>query len=196
MMQKIAIISFILIFIYLYLYVKLESFNESTITTINNIPQTNNSLETFEISALEKDMPISTQLISEISRVLGISKRRITNLIFKGDIANGSLKVIFIILDPNPAEIINNDKSAINAAILANTLTKNGTFKVFINGLSIILYKLNKSNKDINTFFDNTALLDISDYSKTKYRAVPNDNSLTNFYKLDIDKNFNIKPSI
>lgn len=181
MLQIIVFISFILIFIYLYLYVKLESFDGSTITTIPTI---------------KPDIPISNQIISEASRVLGISQRRITNLIYKGDISAGRLNVIFIILEPNPIELAKNEKNAKDAAILANTLTKSGTFKVFINGFSITLYKLNKSNKDINVFFDNTSLLDIADYSINKYISIPNDDSLTKFYKLNIDNNFNIAPSL
>jgi len=181
MLHIIVFISFILIFIYLYLYVKLESFNERTITTIPNI---------------KTDMPISNQIISEVSRVLNISQRRITNLIYKGDISEGRLNVIFIILDPNPTEVGKKEKNAKDSAILANTLTKSGTFKIFINGISITLYKLNKSNKDINVFFDNTSLLDIADYSKNKYISIPNDDSLTKFYKLNIDNNFNISPKL
>lgn len=187
-MQKIALISFVLIFIYLYLYVKLESFNSNSAPT--------NPLPTFAIPTLKPDAPINNQLLSEIARVLRVSKRRITSLIFEGDISSGSLQVMFKILDPNAAEITNNEAISKDAAMLANTLTLNNNFKVFINGIAVILSKLNKSKKNINAFFDNTNLLDISDYSKSKYISVPNDESLTKFYKLDIDKNFNIAPTI
>jgi hypothetical protein len=193
MMQKIALISFILIFIYLYLYVKLESFDGSTITTI---PQNTNPLPTFAIPTIKPDLPISNQLSSEIARVLRISKRRISNLIFKGDISSGKLQVMFNILDPNAAEIANNESMSKDVAMLAHTLTLNNNFKVLINGISVMLDKIQTSNKDINKFFDNTNLLDITDYSNSKYISVPNDESLTKFYKLNIDKNFNIVPSI
>lgn len=192
-MQKIALISFILIFIYLYLYVKLESFDGSTITTI---PQNTNPLPTFAIPTIKPDLPISNQLSSEIARVLRISKRRISNLIFKGDISSGKLQVMFNILDPNAAEIVNNESMSKDVAMLAHTLTLNNNFKVLINGLNVMLDKIQTSNKDINKFFDNTNLLDITDYSNSKYISVPNDESLTKFYKLNIDKNFNIVPSI
>ena len=53
-----------------------------------------------------------------------------------------------------------------------------------------------KSNTDSNKFFNNTGLQDISQYSNNKYTSVPNDASLTNFYKLGIDSNFNITPQL
>ena len=187
-MQKIALISFVLIFIYLYLYIKLESFDSNSAPT--------NPLPTFAIPTIKPDLPISNQLSSEIARVLRISKRRISNLIFKGDISSGKLQVMFNILDPNAAEIVNNESMSKDVAMLAHTLTLNNNFKVLINGINIMLDKIQTSNKDINKFFDNTNLLDITDYSNSKYISVPNDESLTKFYKLNIDKNFNIVPSI
>ena len=45
-------------------------------------------------------------------------------------------------------------------------------------------------------FFDNTDLLTTANYANNKYISVPNDESLTNFYKLDIDSNYNIAPFI
>jgi hypothetical protein len=45
-------------------------------------------------------------------------------------------------------------------------------------------------------YFNNSGLLDIAKYSKNKYIGVPNDASLTNFYTLEYDNNFNIKPVI
>jgi hypothetical protein len=187
MLQNISLVCFILIFIYLYLYVKKEHF------AADNTP-----LPTFAVPRLESDVPISKQLTSEISRVLKLSERRITNLLFKGDVSSGILNVIFIILEPNPVEIVNKEKPAKDYAIIATNLFNSGNFKVYINGINITLKKLNikNENKKINNFFDNTGLIDISKYSENKYNSVPNDESLTKFYKLDIDDNFNIKPKI
>ena len=182
MFHKICFIFFMLIFICLYLYVKTESF----ITTIpQTIPQTTRS-----------DILISTQLTSEIARILSISSRRIINVNYTGDISSGSLMVAFIILEPNESETKNQEPSASDTAKLAHQMTTSGTFKVFINGLSILLYKLPKPTTNSNSFFDNSGLKDISKYSNSKYVSVPNDASLTNFYKLGFDSNFNIVPKL
>ena len=181
MLQNIGLICFILIFIYLYLYVKLEQFVVSP---------------TLSIPTAQPDIPISTQLTSEIARVLNISKRRITNLLFEGDVSSGVLQAIFIILEPNSNELGKQEKPAKDYAIIAATLFNNGQFKVFINGIPIKLTKLKIAKESVNNFFDNTGLLDISKYSINKYNSVPNDDSLTKFYKLDIDTNFNITPKI
>ena len=81
MLEKCALISFILIFMFLYLYVKNESFY-ITISTDNN-------------------SQISTQLINEIARVLNIKQNRIANLVYNGDITLGQLNTAFIIKEPN-----------------------------------------------------------------------------------------------
>jgi len=179
MFQKICFVAFVLIFVCLYLYVKIEAFENPT-TPQSTLP----------------NVTISTQLASEISRVLGISVRRVINLIFSGDISSGSLMVAFIILEPNAGESTKQEPNAADAAKLAHQLTTSGNFKVFINGLSIVLYKMPKPTKNSNNFFDNTGLQDISTYSNNKYISAPNDESLTNFYKLGIDSNFNITPQI
>jgi hypothetical protein len=48
----------------------------------------------------------------------------------------------------------------------------------------------------IDCLFDNPDLKEISTYSNNKYISVPNDASLTNFYKLGVDNNFNIVPQL
>ena len=181
MLQNIGLICFILIFIYLYLYIKLEQFVVSP---------------TLSIPTAQPDIPISTQLTSEIARVLNISKRRVTNVLFEGDVSSGVLQATFIILEPNSNELAKQEKPSKDYAIMAATLFKNGQFKVFINGIPIKLNKLKIAKDNINNFFDNTGLIDISKYTRDKYISVPNDDSLTKFYKLDIDKNFNITPKM
>jgi hypothetical protein len=174
MLQKICFIFFILIFICLYLYVKIESFdNPSSSSTI------------------------SSQLNSEIARVLKVSVRRITEIKYDGDISSGSLNVLFYILEPNSKEIEKNEASAIDTAILAQQLVSTGAFKVFINGLSTILYKIPVPTiNNNNSYFNNTGLKEISEYANSKYTSVPNDASLTNFYKLGFDSKFNITPKL
>jgi hypothetical protein len=173
MLEKCALISFILIFMFLYLYVKNESFY-ITISTDNN-------------------SQISTQLINEIARVLNIKQNRIANLVYNGDITLGQLNTAFIIKEPNT---LSNEKSATDRAILANKLMTNGEFKVIINGLPVVLSKILNPDKNSNNYFDNKGLLTISDYAQNKYNSAPNDESLTKFYTLKIDDDYNIVPKL
>ena len=46
------------------------------------------------------------------------------------------------------------------------------------------------------SFFNNEDLREISKYAIDKYISVPNDASVTNFYKLGFDENYNIIPKI
>jgi hypothetical protein len=176
MLEKCALISLILVFIFLYLYVKNESF--------------------YADSSTYGNYQISNQLISEIARVLSISKNRITNLVYNGDVSQGKLNVSFIIQNPNTAST---EQSSANSAILANDLMVNGNFKVLINGTTVLLLKIPniaKNSKNTNSFFDNLGLKTISDYSLTKYSSSPNDESLTKFYTLEFDDNYNIIPKL
>ena len=174
MIEKCALISFILIFMFLYLYVKNESFYNA-ISTVNN-------------------SQISDQLISEIARVLSISHNRITNLVYNGDISLGELNVAFIIKEPNT---LSTEQSATNSAILANDLMINGNFKVMINGSAVVLSKIaNNILQNGNNYFDNFGLKTISDYSLNKYNSIPNDESLTKFFTLGFDDNYNVVPKL
>ena len=166
MFHKICFICFLLIFVFLYLYVKIDSF-----TT-----------------------PNSTQLTSEIARVLSISVRRITNLQYSGDTSSGAINVAFSILEPNPVESANNEKNASDVSQIEQQLFSTGNFKVFINGLSVVLYKIPIPTTDNSIYFNNKNLKEISKYVDLLYTSVPNDASLTNFYKLGFDSNFNITP--
>ena len=171
MLEKYALISFILIFIFLYLYVQVDSFYFDNSTQINQ------------------------QLLSGISRVLEISPSRITKLTYEGDIAQGQLQVSFIIQEPNTGS---QERNAKDSAILTNNLMVNGNFKVLINSKIITLSKLIKVKQpqNANTSFDNLGLKAISEYSNNKYLSIPNDESLTKFYKLDYDDNYNLMPKI
>ena len=174
MLEKCVLISFVLMFIFLYLYVKVDSFYS------HNTPST---------------PEISNQLTLEISRVLGISSYRIINVIYNGDISTGQLNVGFKILEGNTGTI---EKNAKDSAVYTNDLMENDLFKVNINNISVSLNKIlqTTSKGKTNIYFDNTGLNDISDYSKNKYISAPNDESLTNFFKLGIDDNFNIIPQL
>ena len=176
MFHKICLISFMLIFICLYLYVKIEHFDDPKLSISN--------------------VPISTQLTSEISRILSISARRIINVKYTGDASSGKLMVAFIILEPNTSETNKQEPNATDAAKLAHQMTSSGKFTVFINGISVVLYKMPKPSNNLNTFFDNDALKEVSNYSNKKYNSVPNDESLTNFFKLGFDSDFNIVPKL
>jgi len=168
MLEKCALISFILIFMFLYLYVKNESFYDNS--------------------------EISDQLTNEIGRILNISKNRISNLIYNGDITTGKLNVSFIIQDPNT---LSNEQTSKNCAILSNNLMSNGQFIVTLNGLPVVLSKIpNTSTSGGNNYFDNIGLLTISNYAKNKYNSAPNDESLTKFFTLGFDNNYNIVPKL
>jgi hypothetical protein len=172
MFEKCALISFILIFMFLYLYVKNESFYGSG--SANNAQ-------------------ISYQLTNEIARVLSISQNRITNLAYNGDIAQGKLNVVFNIEDPNT---LSSEQSSTNCAILANELMSNGSFKVTINGNLVVLSKIPNNEKPGSMYFDNLGLQRISNYALNKYNSLPNDESLTKFYKLEFDNNYNVIPKL
>ena len=173
MLHKICFISFILIFVCLYLYVKIDSFENSSLSAT-----------------------ISSQLTSEIARVLKVSNRRITNIQYTGDFTSGTLNVLFVILEPNSTETGKKEANATDTSTLANQLVTSGNFKVFINGKSVKLLKMPVPVVDNSSYFNNTSLKEISKYANSKYISVPNDPSLTNFYKLGFDSNFNITPQI
>ena len=81
---------------------------------------------------------------------------------------------------------------------LSNGLFNAGNFIIIINNQSILLNQIQTTNTPTNTinYFDNKALITIANYATNKYISVPNNASLTNFYKLNIDNNYNIKPNI
>jgi len=190
MIDKLFFISLILIFLILYCYVKVESFENTT------IPQTT---QPVQILPTQPQLPISLQLTTEIARLLNISPRRISNIIFDGDITSGKLLVSFFIQEPNFTESLKREKNAADAGLIANNLLINDNFIVSIGGQVVKLAKLTNPTPtatETSDFFNNKGLLDVAKYSNNKYISVPNDESLTNFYKLDVDDNFNLIPKI
>lgn len=155
--------------------------------------------EHFNVSPPQS--PISTQLLNQIASKLKVSVRRIQNLTYSGDISKQILAVSFTILDPNVIEIQNGESNAQTIASNANNLFFQNQMTVQINGINILLSKINQTSANISNtsvdnsiYFNNTGLQDISKYALQTYREVPNDASLTNFYNLKIDSNYKINP--
>jgi hypothetical protein len=170
MFHKLCLISFLLIFIGLYLYVKREHFYVISTTTTTPTPTPTPTI-----------IAISTQLVSEIAKILNISKSRINNLTFSGDITKNTLQVSFNILDRSAYETSINEKGAVDANNMSQSLFSSNKFIVYINGHTVTLSQPNISTQTTKNYFDNNGLTEISDYSKQKYVSVPTDKSLTNF---------------
>jgi len=190
LLQKCCIGILLIIFIFLYIYIKKENFIIEQTTTIN--AQT--------INAQERQS-IGTQLRNEISRLLEISPSRIHNLKYEDDIIKFNvIRVDFDILDNNLTENLQNEITKNEAQIMALNLINNDNFIVRINNKSIIVKRLlpDRTSNEINktNFFDNKGLHNIVNYTKNKYISVPNDKSLTHFYTLGFDTNYNIVPKI
>jgi hypothetical protein len=180
-MYKIFFLITVVMLFYIYMYISKENFDNQT-----TVPQITQQL-----------LPISNQLTNEIARVLKISPRRIQNLSYTGDITSNQLKVSFVILDANLNEYAKKEINNIDAGKNANSLFETGNFVVTINNKNVLLSKINTTPTINDSFvFDNKGLLDISKYSQNAYISVPNDSSLTKFYKLEIDKNLNIVPRL
>lgn len=187
---KVLVLGILILLIGLYLHIIINS-KTNTKTNTNTNERFGNGTDTIE--------PISIQLTTQIALKLGISIRRIQNLSYSGDLSTQSLTASFTILDPNIIENANGEPNAQTAASNANSLFDRNNFIVKINNVNV---KLNKSGQntatrlttDLSTYFNNTGLLEISDYAMQKYNQVPNDSSLTRFYNLTLDKNYNVKP--
>lgn len=182
---KLLILGFIILLIGLYLYIiikKKETFDNNNNTIL--------------------ELPISTQLLAQIASKLQVSVRRIKNITYSGDLSSQSLAVSFTILDPNVIEIQNREPNAQTTASNANNLFIRNKFIVNINGINILLSKINKTTAklisnttvDNSIYFNNTGLQDISKYALQTYREIPNNASLTHFYNLKIDSNYKINP--
>ena len=91
--HKCCLVILIITLISLYIYSKKENFNSDN------------------TSQSQEQLPTSVQLRNEISRLLDISKSRIHNLIYEGDINLNSLRIDFEILDNNFNENIQNEIS-------------------------------------------------------------------------------------
>jgi len=182
--HKCCIVILIITLISLYFYSKKENFKSDDRIT----QQQKNIIE-------ENQKPISVQLRTEISKILKISASRIHNLIYEGDITLNSLRIDFDILDNNFNQNIQNEISTDEAAKKAIALIINDKFIVRINNRSVILRPIlqKNRNKEIkkDNYFNNKGLKDIVEYTNNKYITVPNDESLTNFYTLGFDTNYN-----
>lgn len=221
-MIKLLILGLIILLLGLYFHIiiKKETFGSAvdSIEIREELPGTDviildgvNNADKLSVSDLPT-LTISTELISQIANKLNISIRRIQNLIYNGDLSKQHLAVSFTILDPNIIEANKGETNAQTAADTANTLFMQNAFTVKINNINIMLSKINNTSTDsktssktstsntpyatvnMSTYFNNTSLQDISKYALQTYREVPNDASLTNFYSLKIDNNYNINP--
>ena len=179
-------ITFFIISFYLYFYVITEKFTipETTqpITPNTTISQT-----------------IYDQLKTEIARLIGIEETRITNLSYTGDIQYKQLTVKFGILEVNTTQRLRNQLTKEEAYNKANELFSTSGFNVKINGDNITINKapdFEVSNKKKSDYFNNKALLDVAKYAKSVYKGVPEDEELTKYYKLSINKNLNIVPKL
>ena len=185
-MHKFKIISLIIvliILIFIYIYVKKENF-DNKVASITTSP-----------NPLSKE-PISIQLRSEIGRVLGISPLRIYNVKWSGDINLNALNVDFDILDANVNQKVLHEISRIDASKLAMNLISQDNFSVKINNKTVIIRYLRPTNTVNVSKFDNEGLKDIKKYANDRYISVPNDESLTKFYTLEHDNNYNLVPKI
>jgi hypothetical protein len=182
--HKCCLVILIITLISLYIYSKKENFDNDSDNT----------------SQSQEQLPTSVQLRNEISRLLDISKSRIHNLIYEGDIKLNSLRIDFDILDNNFNENIQNEISKDEAGKKAIDLIRNDKFIVRINDKSVIIRPILQSNRDKeiqkDKYFNNEGLKDIVKYTKNKYITVPNDESLTNFYTLGFDKDYKLEPKI
>jgi hypothetical protein len=195
---KILIIGFMIILISLYLHIIINKKNKDTTYGSLNDPLNYSLSEHFDN---QSQQPISIQLLNQIASKLGVSVRRIQNLVFNGDLDSQLLYVSFTILDPNIIESQNGEPNSQTTATNAHNLFNKHNFIVQINGVNV---KLNKINQTVPTmpngivdnsiYFNNHGILNIANYSQQKYKMVPTDSSLTNFFNLKIDGNYNINP--
>ncbi len=181
LIYKCYITILILLLVFLYLYSKKENFENETTTT-------------------KPMLPLSTQLRNEIGSVLKISPSRISNLDYEGNILMNTLRISFDIIDNNLDETLNNEPSKMEAQKLVNNLMLIDKFIVSINNRTVILRKMlpgyETTKIDKTKFFDNQGLKEISNYASKKYISVPNDESLTKFYTLGFDKDYNLEPKL
>lgn len=150
---------------------------------------------------------ISTQLLAEIALTLGISVRRIQNLVYTGDLQSRTLAIGFTILDANVIEMANGEPNSLTVANNVMNLFNTNNFIVTINGIKIRLTRAsntsaesgstnlpNQSLDKYASYFNNKGLLDLSKHAKDRYTKVNTHDSLTKFFTLGIDNNYNIKP--
>jgi len=189
---KLLILGLLVLLIGLYLYIIIKNKEHFDTTTPITAQPTQSIQQT-----------ISIQLLNQIALTLGVSVRRISNITYNGDISNQNLAVSFTILDPNVIELQSGEPNSQTTTSNANNLFNQNQFIVQINGVNVMLSKINPNSTsngtpnatvNISSYFNNTGLQDIAKYAQQAYREVPNDASLTHFYNLKIDSNYNINP--
>lgn len=141
---------------------------------------------------------ISNQIIDQLSKILKISPRRITNLDFNpNSLPEGRLFITFDLFQPNVTELNAKEEVADKVAELYNKLVSNNNLKIKINNQDILIQKKITNNKiNQETYFNHKNLLNIEKYAKKKYQVVPTDDSMTKFFKLTIDNNYKITPKM
>ena len=147
----------------------------------------------------------SFAIAQSIASLLGISARRILNLSYDGTLIYGSMNISFTIDEPNFIELHSGELSAADSMNKLKNLMLANLFNINILGTSVILnyttfsvptlvntnlHKLPYAKNPI--YFNNVADLDIGKYARNAYDVVPMNASLTQFYTLDMDNNYNV----
>jgi len=194
---KVLLLIVFVLLISLYLFITINKYNDTdTMNTNAKII----SLDNFTIKG--EDDVMTNNIQSQIAQILNVSQSRITNIIYhiNEPSQNTSDNIIFItftILNSTNANDINTDiiyKKALD-------LFARDTFIIRINYETFKLKQFNSDTRVItknldylSKYFNNYSLNKIADYANNKYTNVYNDPRLTQFYKLQYDKNYNIIP--
>ena len=194
---KVLLLIVFVLLISLYLFIVINKYNDTdTINTNAKII----SLDNFTIQ--DEDDVMTKNIQSQIAQILNVSQSRITNIIYhiNEPSQNTSDNIIFItftILNSTNANDTNTD--IIYKQALA--LFASDTFIIRINYETFKLKQFNSDTRVItknldylSKYFNNYSLNKIADYANNKYTNVYNDPRLTQFYKLQYDKNYNIIP--
>ena len=194
---KVLLLIVFVLLISLYLFIVINKYNDTdTMNTNAKII----SLDNFTIR--DEDDVMTKNIQSQIAQILNVSQSRITNIIYhiNEPSQNTSDNIIFItftILNSTNANDTNTD--IIYKQALA--LFASDTFIIRINYETFKLKQFNSDTRVItknldylSKYFNNYSLNKIADYANNKYTNVYNDPRLTQFYKLQYDKNYNIIP--
>lgn len=165
--------------------------------------------------SISKNSSTELNIITQIASLLNITNRRIQNLTYASSIINGQLDVSFDIAEPNFIESHTSSISTTDAIQTLNALIATHKFLITINGSQALVNKTsipqvnrgdinisdmqNNANsttptnlEELSRYFNNNSLLTVADYAKNIYDTVPNDSSVSRFYKLSIDTSNNI----
>ena len=198
---KVLLLIVFVLLISLYLFIVINKYNDTdTDTDTMNTNAKIISLDNFTIR--DEDDVMTKNIQSQIAQILNVSQSRITNIIYhiNEPSQNTSDNIIFItftILNSTNANDTNTD--IIYKQALA--LFASDTFIIRINYETFKLKQFNSDTRVItknldylSKYFNNYSLNKIADYANNKYTNVYNDPRLTQFYKLQYDKNYNIIP--